>query len=289
MTFAAQPMDYFFRALSEVRFPALAANPIRGALGAWLRQKGCLQNCLSPDACPEPGVCPYAEIFRPARKISGPSGLLDAPRPFVLRTSHLNRAIVPNGGGFRVRFVFLTIQPSWIEQVGAALRLVSRDGLCGSRACLESIAPLPPIQIDLSRPGPNCSRLRVHFHTPTELQSGGKIVREPRFEVLFARIRDRLANLMRLYGDGPPEFDYQAQDLRAKLIELESSNWERVKAQRTRRTSGESHPLGGFQGWADYRGNLTEFLPYLQAAQWAGVGRHCVWGNGEIAVKRSSE
>ncbi len=33
---------------------------------------------------------------------------------------------------------------------------------------------------------------------------------------------------------------------------------------------------------AEYEGDLAEFLPYLEAAHWTGVGRHCTWGNGQI-------
>jgi hypothetical protein len=54
----------------------------------------------------------------------------------------------------------------------------------------------------------------------------------------------------------------------------------------TRRSSrtGQRHPIGGFTGSAEYEGDLGEFLPYLEAARWTGVGRQTVWGNGEIAI-----
>jgi hypothetical protein len=45
--------------------------------------------------------------------------------------------------------------------------------------------------------------------------------------------------------------------------------------------------LGGFVGEADYTGDLTEFLPYLRAAQWTGVGRQTTWGKGAIALQES--
>ena len=47
---------------------------------------------------------------------------------------------------------------------------------------------------------------------------------------------------------------------------------------------GAVHIIGGVQGTVDYEGELTEFLPWLQAAWWTGVGRHTVWGNGVIEV-----
>jgi hypothetical protein len=46
--------------------------------------------------------------------------------------------------------------------------------------------------------------------------------------------------------------------------------------------TGQVHPIGGFVGEAEYEGDLAEFVPYLHAARWTGVGRQTVWGKGEI-------
>jgi hypothetical protein len=53
--------------------------------------------------------------------------------------------------------------------------------------------------------------------------------------------------------------------------------------------TGQVHPIGGFIGEAEYEGNLTEFVSYLRAARWTGVGRQTVWGKGEIAVTCSNQ
>jgi hypothetical protein len=55
-------------------------------------------------------------------------------------------------------------------------------------------------------------------------------------------------------------------------------------ARRSGRT-GQRHGIGGFVGFAEYEGDLAEFVPYLEAAHWTGVGRHCTWGNGEICTE----
>ena len=59
-------------------------------------------------------------------------------------------------------------------------------------------------------------------------------------------------------------------------------NWEYAarKSTRTKRT----HPLGGFTGEVEYQGDLAEFLPWLHAGRWVGVGRQTVWGKGELHV-----
>jgi hypothetical protein len=34
----------------------------------------------------------------------------------------------------------------------------------------------------------------------------------------------------------------------------------------------------------EYEGELTPFLPFLRAGEWAGVGRQTVWGKGFFSV-----
>ena len=51
--------------------------------------------------------------------------------------------------------------------------------------------------------------------------------------------------------------------------------------------TGQRHGIGGFVGFAEYEGDLAEFVPYLEAAYWTGVGRHCTWGNGQIKTRHS--
>jgi hypothetical protein len=57
---------------------------------------------------------------------------------------------------------------------------------------------------------------------------------------------------------------------------------EYVDAERVSRRTGQRHSLGGFIGVAEYEGDLADFVPYLEAARWTGVGRQTVWGKGEI-------
>jgi CRISPR/Cas system endoribonuclease Cas6 (RAMP superfamily) len=42
--------------------------------------------------------------------------------------------------------------------------------------------------------------------------------------------------------------------------------------------------MNGFTGEGVYAGELGEFLPWLRAAEWTGIGRHTVWGFGAIRI-----
>lgn len=59
---------------------------------------------------------------------------------------------------------------------------------------------------------------------------------------------------------------------------------EHVDTVRRSSRTGQVHSIGGFIGEAEYEGDLSEFIPYLRAAKWTGVGRQTVFGKGEIWV-----
>jgi hypothetical protein len=60
----------------------------------------------------------------------------------------------------------------------------------------------------------------------------------------------------------------------------------RQESERRSTKTGQGHSIGGFVGHAEYEGDLAEFLPYLEAGRWVGVGRQSVWGKGEICIAR---
>ena len=100
----------------------------------------------------------------------------------------------------------------------------------------------------------------------------------------MARIRDRIGALRELYGDGPLDIDFRAFGERAARVRMTHCEIARVETERRSSRTGQTHPIGGFVGEAEYEGDLSEFIPYLKAAQWTGVGRQTVWGKGEIHV-----
>jgi hypothetical protein len=72
---------------------------------------------------------------------------------------------------------------------------------------------------------------------------------------------------------------------RAAVVRMTKCDLSQVKVERHSRHTGQTHGLGGFVGEVEYHGNLAEFMPYLRAAHWTGVGRHTVWGNGQLDVE----
>jgi hypothetical protein len=116
------------------------------------------------------------------------------------------------------------------------------------------------------------------------LKSGQQLAEKPEFGVVAGRLRDRVSTLRELYGDGPLEIDFRGFGERAARVKMTRCELARVEVARRSSRTGLVHPIGGFVGEAEYTGDLGEFVPYLQAGKWVGVGRQTVWGKGEIEV-----
>ncbi len=91
--------------------------------------------------------------------------------------------------------------------------------------------------------------------------------------------------LRALYGPGPLAIDFRATGERAARIRMTRCEIENVAAERVSGSTGQRHSIGGFTGFADYEGELGEFLPYLEIGRHTGVGRQTVWGKGEIRIE----
>jgi hypothetical protein len=260
VNFQLEACRLHFSARHELQFPpGMAGNVLRGALGHALAQVS--------------GAEDYARIFAPAAG-SGPSGLADLPRPFVLRAAALDgRAFQPGDRFCFGLHLFDTRNPPVDDFVRAFAQWA--DLISVERTA---------ITVDLNPPRDSISRLRVEFQTPTELKVNGAIGKSD-FPVLLARARDRVSTLRSLYGDGPLELDFRGLADRARSVKTVRSELQQVKVARRSSRTGQRHGIGGFVGFAEYEGDLAEFVPYLEAAHWTGVGRHCTWGNGEIRTE----
>jgi hypothetical protein len=256
-----QQLRFDFVARDAIHFPVgKPANLLRGAFGAIL--KG-----ASDEA--------YRRIFAPLAA-GGPSGLVDSPRPFVFRARHLDGRTIAPGEAFHFDLNLFDLRDETIDYCIQAL-----SGL--ARAELRQVEQ-ERVSLDLDPAPDSVTAARVEFLTPTELKSGDQIAARPEFPILFARIRDRVSTLSALYGAGPLPIDFRAAAERAAGVRMSRCDIQPVAVMRRSAGTGQTHPIGGFIGSAEYEGELAEFVPYLEAARWTGVGRQTVWGKGEISL-----
>ena len=262
MTFDLEACRFHFSARDAMHFhPGQAGNVLRGALGSILRKITCAED--------------YSRIFEPVSPVlaagAGPSGLADWPRPFVIRAASLDGQTLRPGDPFSFGLNLFNIRDPALEHFTRAF---------AQWAHLVSVEH-SQVVVDLSPGSTRVSRIQVEFQTPTELKAAAG-VGSVEFPVLLARARDRVSTLRSLYGAGPLEIDFRGLAERARFVKTVRCELRRIAIERRSSRTGQRHGIGGFIGIAEYEGDLAEFLPYLHAAHWTGVGRHCTWGNGQI-------
>lgn len=280
-----------FEALDGIRFAeGLAANSMRAGLGPALRSVACLPECSDEKVCPIRQECAYSRCFGLNTAVGKPSGFRENPRPLVLRARHLDGRYFAPGTRFSVGVHLFDVRPETVAAFIRAFRVVGRSGLGIGRgrahllttvAFAQHLGSDSVIRLEPSTPA---NGLAVRFLTPTELKESGQITARPDFPTLFARIRDRVSSLCSCYGDGLLPLDFGGMTERSTKVRMIRCDLERVSVTRHSGRTGQTHPLGGFVGEAEYEGPLTEFLPFLEAAQITGVGRQTIWGKGEIAT-----
>lgn len=310
MQFDFFPLRFEFRALESLHFPpGKAANILRGALGVIFRRLACVPGCNNANdarTCPLRHACPYATVFEPVAGPEGPSGLADPPRPFVFRARHLDGLTLQPGQPFYFDLNLFTLDPVVLANFVRTFAALAQEGLGPrrGRAMLQRVRQLAiggspgqvvyagsalmqaaPASLDLAPAVFAPPRIRVEFLSPTELKHGGILADKPEFSILFGRLRDRIGTLRSLYGEGLLDIDFQGLGLRAAAVRMTRFEGRTVEVTRRSARTGQSHSLGGFIGVAEYEGALAEFLPWLEAGRWTGVGRQAVWGKGEFEIR----
>jgi CRISPR-associated endoribonuclease Cas6 len=275
----ARSFDFYsitfqFQAEDHFAFPPfLTGNIFRGALGSFLRSAN-------------PGA--YGALF--GRAASDASLRTTLPRPFVLRCRNLDGRSYSPGEVFSLHLNLFLSDLQLLEALTAAATAMGNKGFgpMRSRAALL----LPPqhrhYSLGMDDPVEPAHAIRIHFHTPTEFKTDGEVTEPCHFPLLIQQIVRRLEHLSALYSSGALTLGSEALRKQADAIQLRSANLRRVDVSRRGSRLGQTHPIGGFVGAAEYSGDLTPFIRLLVAASFTGVGRHTVWGNGEISTETLS-
>jgi hypothetical protein len=301
-----RPLRFEFHALDPISFPpGQAANMFRGAFGEIFRRIACQADCPGARTCPRAHQCSYARLFEPRADVeTSPSGFGDRPRPFVLRAALLDGRRYETGQNFSLDVNVFDPEINALRCFTDAFERLCIEGLGRGRPRIQLVAAteLPLIEADLAvRRTEPVRRIKVSFLTATALKIDGQTLREPRFDALAKRTRDRVASLIGLYqnpvdsgapgvvpgtaGVVPGTVDFRGMGDRAAAVRMIAARIEQVEYERRSGRTGQRHSLGGFIGEAEYEGDLAEFLPWLHAAWWTGVGRLTVWGNGMLKAE----
>lgn len=128
------------------------------------------------------------------------------------------------------------------------------------------------------------NRCSVHLLTPLRIRRGGKLVQEVDFATIIRNITNRIQAITERYG-GFIDKDVAASLCElSKSIETVSSNVyvTEIKRYSTRRKT--KLDMSGLLGSVTFAGELSPFIPWLEAARILHIGRNVTFGCGQIQL-----
>jgi hypothetical protein len=187
---------------------------------------------------------------------------------------------------------------AWLDAVGTAVpvydgsRKVLTDSFHALSLSLSQLSVSGSSLSQLSVPSPSLSlseisvSFSISFLTPTRLKYENQLAADCEFHVFFRNLTRRIALLYYFHcgGEFPPERREFVESARA--IEIVSSDLRWVDWERYSNRQQTRMRLGGFVGQVTYRGDFTEFFPYLLLGTYTHVGKGATFGLGAYRIER---
>lgn len=305
--------------MSDIKLPSFKEGSFRGAFGKIFRRLVCAsprqEKC---QACLLFKKCAFSVIFSPGA-VQGDEYLKNfesIPRPFTIHILNHNSCISA-GEELLVKmtligkakeyfpYIFLTIQELGREGFG----IIKDNGERGKyeiafvEECFpggnsekhsviiyreespqkgRSVQGFSLQEIIEERDVTSCT---VVLDSPLRLRREGKLVQFVDFRWLLRTIITRLNALSYFYGKGSIMQDYQVLLQEAEKTNVSSCNTRFMDYQWHSGRQKVNIRLGGLVGEITYRGKISPFYPYLQAAEIIGVGKNTTFGFGRIKLK----
>ncbi|HTP66915.1 MAG TPA: CRISPR system precrRNA processing endoribonuclease RAMP protein Cas6 [Geobacteraceae bacterium] len=113
--------------------------------------------------------------------------------------------------------------------------------------------------------------------TPMRLMTEGRPLREFSFSPFVRALFRRLSSLVYYYGGEEPELDYKWLAEQSRMVECVTANFRWVEW---------GSRWSGLIGEGTFAGNLSEYLPFLQAGEYLHVGKGASFGLGRFLLDK---
>jgi len=307
---------FHFRALEAVRLPDFAGSAWRGAFGNSLRRLLCATRLSHCDSCPLVGTCAFPYLFEGRRPPHATvlSGFERVCVPYALRPGNRGRIELAEGAAAVLDMALFGRANDRLVYIVHALQAAALQGIGPGRGRLElkrahRLAGLGETEGEavfaqgtFQQPGPasppklrfgEAAALAIRLESPLRLKSAGKLVTPealtaPHF--IEACIR-RISALAAFHAPAPIEADYARLKTLAALVSLGRGDLRWLDWKRFSRRQGQRMAIGGIIGdfVLELPEEARELLPWIELAQWAGVGKSASMGLGQFRILSGGE
>jgi hypothetical protein len=295
--------------------PAWKGSTFRGGFGHVFKRLACVYLGQECAACLAPSVCAYGKVFEtsPNGQEGGFMGGYDqVPRPYLIETPLERQTEYEPGEMITVRLklfgqavdyapIFITtFRELGKEGIGTGRRSyrllhAESEGLNGYTRTVyldgaeQFHAPVIftgedirnfSRKVDVERK----NRATVFFDTPVRVKWQGRYTSDPMFHLIIRNLVRRGTGLLRFHHGVEIEGDVRGLIQRAERVRMVRQEVRWMDQSRYSARQDTKMKLGGFVGWAQYEGDLEEFLPWLRLGEVIHVGKNTVFDLGRIRV-----
>lgn len=276
------PLHIRLRCMETAKFPPFFGSVLHGILGWALKKR--------------PEVYDY--LFE-NRKLS--VGQQDVPNPYLI-VAPRHRSYYAQGENLEFTLVLLGHGIKYAKDVLEVLVETKHFELGAERKPFELAGIYQPMQKEaiwtperINLQALNIEHLKgdrlekanhssIILFSPLRIRRNGQLLTEIDFKTLFRNISRRVADLTTRYG-GHINLDEREYLLeQADSIETISNGLYLVNLERFSNRQNQKMDMSGLLGTMTFRGDLSPFVPWLQAAKVLHVGRNVTFGCGCVDV-----
>lgn len=301
---------FTIQAIEPLELPAAKGSMLRGAFGWQLRKLVCITKQPTCDGCPYLANCVYSYFY--ATVPPADSKLMrkyrTAPHPYVFEVDpgQAEQRLVPPAATFSFSLILIGKSVDFIPHIIYAFEQVGINGMGKNRRKfhLKEVHNIPPsgqpvllyagrfvdrveplFSWEYTLPASPVREMEIMFHTPVRVKDDGRLANRLEFAVLARALLSRLSLLTYFHCGAEMACDFYSMVEAAGKVETTSCDcrWRDI----TRYSSAQDceMQMGGLLGKVCYRGELTPFIPYVEACRHLHVGKGTSFGLGNYSYQ----
>lgn len=294
-----------------VELPAFKTAALRGGFGQVFKSLVCLHPTLECEGCPKESTCAYPYVFLTRsnenaeiqRKFEG------IPRPYILRENMDSKTRYKSGETFSFElllmgeaikyfpyfvYTFDRLTESGIGSGRRPVKLLSVEGvemqsnlsyvLFDGKTRRLSNRPVTYTGESLAKKIQmvDSEQVTINFETPFRTKWQGHFTNKSDFHIVFRSLMRRLSSILYFHHGVNLDVDFADLVRQAERVETVQQDTKWVDLDRYSSRQEAKMSLGGYVGYATYKGDLRPFIPFLMAGELVHASKQAVFGLGQI-------
>lgn len=297
--FIYKKMEVCLRALEPANLPAYKGSMLRGVIGQTLRRVSCISKDTECTKCSHSNVCPYANVFYCVDKNDDDmlTTVDTLPNPFIIYPLDNGMMKCKQGDLLKFNLTLLGKAVLNIHYFIHAIYEIRNLGLGFERKKFEAVhindADTGGIIADegtiyyenikgntIKTYNSELDHITFVFDTPLRIKDDGRFTENISFHVLLKNILRRIAmvseyHIGERFSINHKELLEKSRDIKTCSINLRWQPMDRYSSRVKRKLS-----MGGVLGEISFKGDLSQYYPFLYAGKLFHIGKGCTIGLG---------